>query len=45
MNAENPNPDPGKTLLRLVAVLVMLAVAVTGLVYTAHLLWTLPAKP
>ena len=41
----NRQPEPRKTLFTAVAVLVMLAIAVIGLAYSIHLIWTLPPKP
>jgi hypothetical protein len=39
------NPDAAKTLLKAIGVIVMFAIALTGLIFTAHELWTLPPKP
>jgi hypothetical protein len=40
-----PQPDPRRTLLRAVAILVLLVIAMIGLCYSGWMLWTLPAKP
>jgi hypothetical protein len=39
------NPDAAKTLLKALALIVMFAIALMGLIFTAHELWTLPPKP
>jgi hypothetical protein len=35
-----PQPDPRKTLMRALGVLVMLAIAISGMCYSAYVLWT-----
>jgi hypothetical protein len=36
--SNRPAPDPGKTLMRAVAILVMLAIAIVGALYSARLI-------
>jgi len=38
-------PDSRRTLWTAIAVLFMLMIAITGLYYSIHMIWTLPAKP
>jgi hypothetical protein len=39
MQELQPQPDPFKTLMRALGVLVMLVIAVTGMCYAAHMIW------
>ncbi len=45
MSEEPPQLDQRKVLFRLLIVLVLLGVAVSGMCYAGWLLWTLPPPP